>query len=249
MRGVTLKEQLALLRELQRIDLELDALTAQRTQIEDRLTEHRTVLARLTEELNHQKKELDEIRVHQRQKELDFKEAQDNLKERKKRLLNVGSTKEYNAVEKEVETLQKTADVAEEEMLHLAEVIENTERSIREKEDKVAELRESIQLEEQDSLDALNTLTVKIADLKGIAYDSRGAVSKRVLHKYDFIRSRRAGVALVAARNGHCEGCYMSLPPQLFIQIQRGESLESCPSCQRILFYEEDAPAARSAMA
>ncbi len=33
----------------------------------------------------------------------------------------------------------------------------------------------------------------------------------------------------------------MALPPQLFIQIQRGETLETCPSCQRILFYWEDA--------
>ncbi len=236
-----MKEQLALLRELQRIDLELDELTTQRTQIDGRLTEHRTVLGRLSEELNHQKKELDEIRTHQRQKEADFKEAQENLKERKKRLLNVGSTKEYNAVEKEVETLQKTADVAEEEMLHLAEVIESTERSIQEKEAKVAELRESIQQEEHDSLDHLGSLSSKITDLKAISEDNRSAVSKRVLHKYDFIRSRRAGVALVAARGGHCEGCYMSLPPQLFIQIQRGESLEICPSCQRILFYWEDA--------
>jgi uncharacterized protein len=241
-----LKDQLALLRELQRIDLELDELLTQRTQIDGRLTEHRTVLGRLSEELNHQKKELDEIRTHQRQKEADFKEAQENLKERKKRLLNVGSTKEYNAVEKEVETLQKTADVAEEEMLHLAEVIETTERSIQEKEAQVTELRDSIQQEEHDSLDHLGSLTSKITELKAIADEARGDVSKRILHKYDFIRSRRSGVALGAAKSGHCEGCYMSLPPQLFIQIQRGESFETCPSCQRILYYWEDATEVRS---
>jgi predicted nucleic acid-binding Zn-ribbon protein len=244
-----LKEQLALLRELQRVDLELDTLTGEQTEIDGRLSEHRTVLSRLTEDLGTQKRELDEIRTHQRQKESDFKEAQENLKERKKRLLNVGSTKEYNAVEKEVEALQKTADQAEEEMLHLAEVIESTERSIGEKEAMVVELRDRIQLEEQDSIATLKALEAKIAQLKQISDESRAAVSKRVLYKYDFIRSRRAGVAIVAARGGHCEGCYMALPPQLFIQIQRGESLESCPSCQRLLYHWDDAPDYKSSEA
>jgi len=62
-----------------------------------------------------------------------------------------------------------------------------------------------------------------------------------VLYKYDFIRSRRPGTAIVAAEDGHCNGCFMALPPQLFIQVQRGENLETCPSCQRILFFWEDA--------
>ena len=30
----------------------------------------------------------------------------------------------------------------------------------------------------------------------------------------------------------------MSLPAQLFIQLQKGEEIIHCPSCQRILYFQ-----------
>ena len=36
------------------------------------------------------------------------------------------------------------------------------------------------------------------------------------------------------------KGCFMMLPPQEFIILQSGRDLVTCPSCQRILFYETD---------
>ena len=45
------------------------------------------------------------------------------------------------------------------------------------------------------------------------------------------------GRAVVEAKGGKCTGCQMKLPPQLFILVQRVETLESCPACQRFLFF------------
>jgi len=240
-RGDTLKKQLALLRELQRIDLDLDELTKKKGEIQSRLAQNREVLERLVSELDNQKSELEEIRGLQRSKQMDLTEIHDNLKERKKRLLNVGSTKEYNAVEREIEVLQKSAEQTEEETLQLQEVVSDTEDSIKTKQGMVKELQEGIAQEDSNAETELGALDKHITKLNNRAEEARTEVPKRVLYKYDFIRSRRPGLAIVAARSGHCEGCYMSLPPQLFIQIQRAETLETCPSCQRILYFWEDA--------
>ena len=235
-----MKEQLALLQELQHIDLELDELNGQKGAIADRLTQNKEVLSKLEEDLEGQKTSLEEIRTMQRSKELDLKELNENLKERKKRQLNVGSTKEYNAVEKEIEILQKSTEQTEEELLHLGEVIEETEASIELKSGKVKELRKGIEAQGKEVQSELNSFDRKIKKLNTRANQAREAVSKRLMYKYDFIRGRRPGLAVVAARKGHCEGCFMSLPPQQFIQVQRGETMESCPSCQRILFFASD---------
>lgn len=237
-----MKDQLALLRELQNIDLKLDELTTSKNEIQARLDENREVLNRLVQDLDDQRGELEDIRKLRRQKQGDLQEVNENLKERKKRLLSVGSAKEYNAVEKEIEALQKSGETTEEELLHLAEVIEQTENSINAKEMMTKELRDSISQEEDNAESDLNAFDKKIQALKDRTDEARGEVSKRVLYKYDFIRSRRTGLAICAAKDGHCCTCYMTLPPQLFIQVQRGETLETCPSCQRILFYWEDAP-------
>ena len=236
-----MKEQLALLRELQRIDLDLDRLNDEKGEMQSRLDEHKAVLTKLVEELEAQKAELDEIRTLQRSKNRDIEETRATLSERKTRLLNVSSTKEYNAVEKEIEVLQKSAENLEEELLQLSEAIEKNEESIESKTAMTSELQSSIDSEEAGAADDLQRLDDQIDGLNKRTDEARSEVSKRVLYKYDFIRSRRPGLAIVSARDGHCEGCFMSLPPQLFIQVQRGDTLETCPSCQRIMYFWEHA--------
>lgn len=242
-----MKEQLALLRELQRIDLDLDGYKTQKEAIQGRLSESANVLERLSADLENQRASLEEIQGLERSKGLDLKEINENLKERKKRQLNVGSTKEYNAVEKEIEILQKSTEQTEEELLHLSEVIEETEASIESKTSKVKSLKREINKKKKEARSELTGLDEQIESLLARAQQARTDVSKRVIHKYDFIRKRRPGFAIVAVKEGHCEGCFMALPPQLYIQVQRGETLETCPSCQRIMFFWQEGEAQVSA--
>ncbi len=37
---------------------------------------------------------------------------------------------------------------------------------------------------------------------------------------------------------GSCSGCHMAIPPQLSNIVARGDSLENCPQCQRLLYRE-----------
>lgn len=217
-------------------------LGKQKRAILERLDENKGFLEKLVEDLDTQKSELDEIRKLQGSKKDDLADIKDQHDKRKKRLHNVSSTKEFNAVEKEIEVLKKSVEQTEEELLHLAEVIETTEESIGEKEKKIDQLRQSIAQDEADAEDQLNSLDSSIKALATREDTRRDEVSKRVLYKYDFIRQRRPGEsAIAAARDGHCEACFMSVPPQLFIEIQRGETMVTCPSCQRILYFWEDA--------
>ena len=237
-----MKEELARLRELQQIDLQLDQLGKAKKAILDRLEENKGFLDKLVEDLDTQKSELEEIRKLQSQKKDDLTDIRDQHDKRRKRLHNVGSTKEFNAVEKEIEVLKKSVEQTEEELLHLAEVIDTTQTSIAEKEEKIEQLRQSIAQDEADAEAQLSELDSKIQALNKREDTRRDEVSKRVLYKYDFIRKRRPGEsAIAAAKDAHCEACFMSVPPQLYIEIQRGETMVSCPSCQRILYFWEDA--------
>ena len=49
----------------------------------------------------------------------------------------------------------------------------------------------------------------------------------------------RRGLAVVSVRNGTCQGCNMNIPPQLYNVLQRGVTVETCPSCHRIIYWEE----------
>jgi uncharacterized protein len=235
-----LKEQLERLRELQNIDLEIDGLKTKRDSRLEKLRENRGFLDGLVADLDNQKNELAEIRQLQSQKQGDLKEINEQHKLRKKRLNDVSSTKEYNAVEKELEVIKKSLEQTEEELLHLAEIIEVSEGSIVEKGDKVLQLQEGVSEEEAASSSELQGYEKAISSLSSRETAARGDVSKRVLYKYDFIRSRRPGSAICAAKDSHCEGCFMAFTPQLYIEVQRAETLACCPNCHRILYYWED---------
>jgi hypothetical protein len=47
----------------------------------------------------------------------------------------------------------------------------------------------------------------------------------------------RKGLAVVAVKDGTCRGCNMRIPPQLYNVLQRGNSLELCPTCNRIIYW------------
>ena len=46
--------------------------------------------------------------------------------------------------------------------------------------------------------------------------------------------------AIVPVINGVCQGCFMSIPPQQFNDILRGDKLLNCPTCQRILYHQPE---------
>ena len=58
-----------------------------------------------------------------------------------------------------------------------------------------------------------------------------------LLSRYNKIRTRYND-AIVTVTNGHCTSCNVSLPPQMYIQVQKGLELISCPSCQRLLYFK-----------
>jgi predicted nucleic acid-binding Zn-ribbon protein len=60
-----------------------------------------------------------------------------------------------------------------------------------------------------------------------------------VLRRYELIRKRRGGVGIVEVKEGICIGCNTSLPPNQNIAVQRAETFEQCPRCQRLLYAVE----------
>ncbi|MEO1268656.1 MAG: C4-type zinc ribbon domain-containing protein [Myxococcota bacterium] len=209
--------------------------------IHEQLQDHKSMLEKLVADLNAQRVELEEMSNLKNQRQLELTEADERHNKSKERLMNVSSTKEYNAVEKEMDQLKRKSEETREQLEHLKEAIDLNEAQIAEKESKISTLRDQINGVEQKAEGQIAVLHKELEEWESKRKEARKGIKTGIIRRYDFIRSRRGGRAIVAARDAHCEGCFMAIPPQLYIQIQRGETLESCPSCQRILFYYEDA--------
>jgi predicted nucleic acid-binding Zn-ribbon protein len=65
-------------------------------------------------------------------------------------------------------------------------------------------------------------------------------VSPDMKERYNILIEKRGGLAVVNVKNGTCLGCFMNIPPQLFIEVMKKSEALTCPSCNRILCYEEE---------
>ncbi|MCX5792262.1 MAG: C4-type zinc ribbon domain-containing protein, partial [Elusimicrobia bacterium] len=70
------------------------------------------------------------------------------------------------------------------------------------------------------------------------------AITPELVEKYEGLRSKRAGLAVVLAHedahNGKfsCGGCHMGLTPQKMLDLKKHDTFAVCPDCRRWLYLE-----------
>lgn len=192
------------------------------------------------EKVSKEKEILEEFEKDRKQKEKELELEKEKIKKFESRLYEVKTNKEYQALLKEIETVKKTNDKEEEEIIEIMVKIEDlkkdfesTSKLLKEKE-KIAEVEKKKLLNEMDSLDKT------IIDLKQQRDNLLSLVSKTLRDTYSMLISRRGGTAVVNVKNGVCLGCFMNIPPQLFIEVTKNSKLILCPSCNRIFYFTEE---------
>jgi predicted nucleic acid-binding Zn-ribbon protein len=172
---------------------------------------------------------------------LDLEREVDDLEGRKakskQRLLEVKSNKEYQAILKEIEDIEELVRGREDKIIEQMESADDLSRQIREHKLLVAEASKKLEEEgallEKEAKEA-DSLIVSLEEQKE---QLKPKIPSDLLKKYQFLRDKRAGVALAPVKVGTCGVCHMSLPPQIFIDLQKNETMMNCPNCQRIIYW------------
>ncbi len=235
----TMKTQLDQIKQLQELDLKRDALLDGVEQGREKLGEHAEVLQRLEAALNDQRKQLDETLKLRSVKAAELKESHERYNHANEKFRAATNSREYAAAEREVETYKGLVTQLEEDIARLSKAIEENEHSVGNADSRISQLRAEydtelarLDKEEDDTHDRAKSLDAQIAALSK-------AANRTIFQRYKFIRDRRGGRAIVAASDGACQGCFMRLPPQVYIQLQPGQTLETCQNCNRILYFED----------
>ncbi|MGE5174664.1 MAG: zinc ribbon domain-containing protein, partial [Betaproteobacteria bacterium] len=151
----------------------------------------------------------------------------------------IKNNKEYQALLKEIETAEQENKAIEDDILMLMEKIEAAAAAITAAEQRSREEEAAIQAERKQH----ETDFVKIEEeLKGTEQARLEFVSRiqpAIFSQYQNLLASKSGVAIAEARGEACSGCYMSIPPQVFVNVKKNESIITCPHCGRILYYKE----------
>jgi predicted nucleic acid-binding Zn-ribbon protein len=232
-----LKEQLELLWELQKIDLDLKRIEEERDRYPkemQRLSEKQNTER---ERVQKEKEKVDLLEKERKKKEGQLTLEQDNIKRAEGRMSEVKTNKEYQAILTEIGAFKEAANHGEEEILQVLEEIDELKKSLVKREKEVLVNLEKIDAESkviQERMAHGDVIWKKQVERRETLAKQLGPELFKLYHT---LKEKRQGVGVVSAKSETCQGCFVNIPPQMYIEVQKNKALIRCPNCNRILYW------------
>lgn len=233
-----MREHLELLWELQRIDLALKAIEEDRDRYPKEMKKLDEKQNLEKERILKEREKLESLEKERRQKEKALTGEQDKIKRSEGKMSEVKTNKEYQALLTEIETFKEAVGRVEEEILVVMDEIEEVKKQLSKREKEITVTLEKVEAEKRDIQEKMSQGEVLWKE----KLERKESLSKQVesgLFKlYNMLREKRQGIGMVNVRHETCQGCYVNVPPQMFIEVQKNNSLIRCPNCNRILYWD-----------
>ncbi|RPJ02660.1 MAG: hypothetical protein EHM36_12175 [Deltaproteobacteria bacterium] len=233
-----MKEQLALLIELQKTELEAGRLLAKNKDLPEKMTGLETEFKAFFDVVDAERGQLEELKKRRREKDVQLQGGQETLKRTRERLLEVKTNKEYQSMLKEIENYEAKNSRMEDEIISVLDELERLEATVKKKDEELEAYRRRCEDEKKALEEELNSLAGELAVSIKKSEKLKKSIPADILRKYEQIKGVGRGIAVVSVWKEVCEGCHMSIPPQLYNQLQRSSDLTTCPNCNRIIYWE-----------
>ena len=242
---MSIQSQIDALEKLSALDAELKELGDLLRKERGELDTKKTRLAELVDRLSRGKHSIEEMEKARGDLMGEARQMLIQIERSREKLSRCRTEREANAVQRELEELRKLHRDREVEIEKIDALIEQGRSDV------------TAVLGEHDKLEAdLNEIEDAATGRIGEAqkhFDERTAVRAELVkavppqlyRRYELVRSRR-GTALAYTHTGICSACNIHLQPMLFQKLKRGEDLDQCPSCNRIIYYRAVMPAGAS---
>lgn len=184
-----------------------------------------------------EKEIIEELEKERKKKEKELETEKDKIKKLEAKLSEVKTNKEYQASLKEIETAKAANDRTEEDILVLMDKVEDIKKDYTSSASHLKTREKEIETEKTKIEKDIESMDKIITELKTERDNLLSVVNERLRSTYMVLREKRNGIAVSTAKNGVCLGCFMNIPPQLFIEVTKNKQLIQCPSCGRILYF------------
>ena len=229
--------------KLQQIE---DDAAAARARMEEIPATVETLGARLAaseEALALARQKLGDARGARRELEKNLAAVQARLDRFREQLMQVKTNREYQAMQGEIAAAEGEVRRLEDEILErmiegddLAAEVDGASGRLAAEESAVAAERSALESERE-------TVESRLGRLADDRAQHLGALAAPLLSLFETVAERRGGTVVARARDGRCSACQVRLRPQLFNDVRANARLIQCESCQRVLYFVQEAAA------
>jgi predicted nucleic acid-binding Zn-ribbon protein len=158
-------------------------------------------------------------------------------------LKHAQNQKEYESAMRETDALQKQISSCENQIIEKMSALEEVEKELADRADEInsleakrSEALAAFDAEVASSRENLQAETARRAEIFSTLPAQLASVYNRLVER------SRDGVAVAEVSGGACSACFMSLRPQVLVEVKRGDQIIMCESCSRILYLPVSQP-------
>lgn len=239
MEGINLKSQLESLVKLQALDSEIYSLNNEKEskpleiqEIEARFEEKKKMLAEL-------EKNSQDIQKQKKDVELELGTKEEGVKKLQSQLYALKTNKEYNTMLQQIADAKADVSVTEDKILQALEQIDKLKIEIDQEKARLKEEEIIFNQEKKKVEERIKIIDDRLAVLDGQRKQVIPEIDQKIFTQYERILANREGLGIVLVKNGSCQGCNMSMPPQVINLIKMYDNIITCEICNRILYIDE----------
>ena len=162
---------------------------------------------------------------------------QQKISKLKDQMLDAKTNDQYRAFQHEIEYCENEIRRSEDGILDLMSASEPLERNVKTAEAALKQEKAHVEAEKQQARERTAGDQRELDELQAERRTITDQITAKVMAAYERVRKLRRGIAVAEAVDGRCSQCHMSVRPQFFQDLKRGEQVMYCESCSRILYY------------
>jgi len=172
--------------------------------------------------------------------EVENEDAGERIKDRQHKMMQVQTSREHQALLKEIEDNKRLIKESDEQLLTVMEEMEQAEKEATELENLLTGEQELLNEETGTVTKKIKKIETRRKTVAGKRKKLAETLNAGRLKRYDMLLKKREGLAVARTIAGVCQGCFMTVPPQQFNEIRKGDKIQVCPTCQRMLYFQEE---------
>ncbi len=236
----SVEERLITLVKVQKIESKIDEIQKLRGELPMEVKDLEDEIEGLNTRLSNINKDIDTVEQFIIDKKEEQKDAAEMLKKYEKQQGNVKNSREFEAINKEIENRELEIKNAERKIKEADADIMQKNGMIDDVETRISTVKDVLNIKQTELQRIIADTEREEADLVKDAAKAREGVEPRVLASYDRIRgSYKNGLAVVSVDRNSCGGCFNVIPPQRQAEIRLRKKLIACEHCGRVLTDSE----------
>ncbi len=227
---------------LQKVEVQIKHHTERVECLPKRLSELEAKLSDALRLLSDAKDRLSKMALEKKKLESSIQDLEQKNSKYRGQLTDVKTNEQYKALLHEIEFNEQHVKKIEDDILVLMEDEELLRQESRAGEERLKKEKELIETEKRTAVAEADQDQLALVMLEEQRQSILQLIEKSVLDDYLRISSFRKGIALARAYQESCQACHVRIRPQLLSHVMTGDSIITCDSCSRILYWEPDAP-------